>query len=372
MRLDRMTLRPLRGSVIRLPRRLAWWSGTFSPDCRRLALSGLRGGRIVVVDLAAGRVARRLSVGGGAAVGTVAWPEADRLVAVTTAGRFVAVSLPGGQAREVHRERAHWFTTQRTTLGLIALATPRGRVGPAALLLARPDGSALRVPLARILAGTKRGGRPGWVRRQLAPALAVDEIAGRAYVVAAHRELAAEVDLATGAVTYHPFGGRASAAKGVARGALREATWLGNGLIAVSGEDRRDRRDWRGAWRRGELPTRIEPFGLRLVDTRTWTARTLNPWLRWHVRAGSVLLAADALPLTPARSHATGLVAYSIDGRRLFTRFRGDERIGLWGAVWPYAHLTVRGRRRKLVVDLRSGRTVRVFPGTTWPFPLTA
>jgi hypothetical protein len=372
-RLDRLTLRPIRGSTIRLPDRLAWWGGTFSPDCERLAIPGLRGGRILVIDLDSVRVVQRLSAGGRAPAGTIAWPVADRLVALTASGRFVAVSLPGGRHREIHRERAHWFITQRTALGLAALAVPRGRVGAATLLLARPDGSALPVSLPRVLAGTDRARRPGWVRRQLTPALAVDETAARAYVVAAHRPLVAAVDLLSGAVSYHRFGPqtrRARAAKGVGRGAHREATWLGNGLLAVSGEDRSDRRDWRRAWRRGELPTRIDPFGLRLIDTTTWTARTLNPLLRWYVRAGPVLLGADAVPVTPRRSRASGLVAYGLDGRPLFERFRENARIGLWGAVWPYAHLTVRGRRKKLVIDLRTGRTVRVLAGTAWPFPL--
>ena len=76
-------------------------------------------------------------------------------------------------------------------------------------------------------------------------------------------------------------------------------------------------------------------------------------------------------PRRRAVSRATGLVAYALDGRRLLHPFpRATSAWACWGAVWPYAHLTVRGRRRKLVVDLRSGRTVRVLRGTTWPFPL--
>ena len=365
MRLDRRTLRPLRGSQIRLPRGIGWWDASFSPDCRRLAIAGRRRGEIVIVNLETARIAARLRIGGRLAPYGIEWPVANRLIAFSgsyLAPRFVTVSIPDGQVVGVHTERAQWFATQGTALGVVALGAPTRRVGAARLLLARPDGSALRVTLDRVPAGTERlRRRPGWARRQFLPGLAVDEATARAYVVAAHRQLVAVVDLTSGAVTYHPFAsgsGRASAAKGVLRGAYREASWLGNGMLAVSGEDRRD-------------PTLVRPFGLRLVDTATWSTRILNPLLRWYVRAGPVLLGSDVLPAPPRRSRrATGLVAYTLDGRRLFTRFQGDERVGLWGAVWPYAHLTIRGRRRKLVVDLRSGRTVRVFPGTTWPFPL--
>ena len=323
------------------------------------------------MNLESGRVTARLRIGGRPAAYGIAWPVAQRLIAFSgsyLAPRIVTISIPDGQTVGVHEERAEWFATQPTALGVVALGAPSRRVGPARLLLARPDGSALRVSLDQVPAGTERlRRRPGWARRQFLPALAVDEAGARAFVVAAHRRLVAEVDLTSGALTYHPFAsgsGRASAAKGVLRGAYREASWLGNGMLAVSGEDRRDPTDHRD-------PTLIKPFGLQLLDTATWTTKVLNPLLRWYVRAGPVLLGSDVLPFPPIRSRATGLVVYSLDGRRLFTRFRGNARVGFWGAVWPYAHLTVRGRRRKLVVDLRSGRTVRVLPGTTWPFPLT-
>jgi hypothetical protein len=77
---------------------------------------------------------------------------------------------------------------------------------------------------------------------------------------------------------------------------------------------------------------------------------TLHRSLRWFLQAGDALVGAEA-----------GLVAYEFDGRRRFDRFQGNERIGLWGAAWPYAYVTVRRpHKRTYVVDLRSGRTANV------------
>jgi hypothetical protein len=196
--------------------------------------------------------------------------------------------------------------------------------------------------------------------------LAVDEGAARAYVVAANEPLVAEVDLLGGAVTYHDLrggsAGSATASKGLSYGAYRTARWVGPGTIALSGEETRLRPDWRRAVRRGKLPATIDPYGLRLVRLDDWTVSTLNPSLRWFAQTGDALVGADVLPVTQDRSKATGLVAYGVDGRRRLARFAGDERIGLWGAAWPYAYVTSWRPRRAYVVDLRSGRTVNAMP----------
>jgi hypothetical protein len=227
------------------------------------------------------------------------------------------------------------------------------------------------VPLARIRAGFAWGRRRDSLGRELTPGLAVDEGSGRAYVVAANLPLVAEVDLLNGTVAYHELRGgprTATASKGLSYGASRFARWVGPGTIAVSGEETRTRRNWRGAWERGELPTKIDPYGLRLIRTADWTVDTIHPSLRWFAFTGEALVGADAVPVSLDRSRATGLVAYGLDGRRRFGRFRGNERIGLWGAAWPYAYVTVRRpHRRTYVIDLRSGRTAKVLPTVRLP-----
>ena len=82
--------------------------------------------------------------------------------------------------------------------------------------------------------------------------ICVDHEGGRLFVVGARGLLVAEVALASGEVTYHPLG--ASAAKGNTDVWWRQAVWVGNGRIAVTGE----------RFRPGRSP---EPFCVRKIVT---------------------------------------------------------------------------------------------------------
>jgi hypothetical protein len=376
---DRRTLRPRAGIRVELPRGVSGWNFAFSPGCDAVALPGRRRGRIALIDLDRGRRAGTVSVGGRAGAGLIAWPRPDRLTAFAgpyPASRLVTLSLPDGRIVAAERVGGQTFASEATTLGMVAVAGPRKRIGPATLVRATPDGGFLRATLTQIRAGFEWANRRRLLGRQLVPGLAVDEASGRAYVVAANEPLVAEVDLTSGAVTYHGLSGHgaagATASKGLAYGAYRTARWVGEGTIAVSGEEMRARRDWRRALKRGELPTVLDPYGLRLIHTADWTVDTLHPSLRWFLQAGDALMGADDLPISLDRTRATGLVGYGLDGRRRFLRFPGDERIGLWGAAWPYAYATVRRpRKRTYVIDVRSGRTANVLPTVRLPVILS-
>ena len=65
-------------------------------------------------------------------------------------------------------------------------------------------------------------------------------------------------------------------------GSERSARWLGNGLLAVSGLDRD--------------ATSTKPAGLRLVDVRDRTSRTIDPTATSFTVAGGVLLVENAEP----------------------------------------------------------------------------
>jgi hypothetical protein len=367
-RIGRRTLRPLPAPRIPLPSGIYGWSRAFSPTCDAVALAG-RPGRILLVDLERGRRIGTASVGTRSAVAQVAWPRPDRLIALVgpyRAPRMVTFSVPDLRIVSSRRLAGQTGSSEATSLGLVALAAPRDRIGSATLALARPDGGLLQVPLPRIRAGLDFGDPRRLLGRQLTPGLAVDEAGGRAYVVAANEPLVAEVDLASGAVSYHALRGRGGttgspmAAKGLEYGAYRTARWVGAGTIAVAGEVTRTRRDWRRAARRGQPVTRIDPHGLRLIRIADWSMTTLNPLLRWFAWAGDALLGMNSVSVSLGDSTATGLVAYGTDGTRRFTRFRDIGRGWLRGAAWPYAYVTARGPKRTYVVDVRTGRTVNV------------
>jgi hypothetical protein len=360
----RRTLRARPSPRIPLPSGVYGVSWAFSPACDAVALGGYRG-RVLLVDLERGRRMRYLSLGGSSTVSQVAWPRPDRLMALAgpfDSPRAVTVSIPAGRVVASRRIGGRPLAGEATPLGIAILVAPGDRIGTATLVLANPDGGLLRVPLPRIRAGFDEVS-PLRLARQITPGLAVDAAGGRAYLVAANEPLVAEVDLASGAATYHELRGGgadsgAMAAKGLAFGALRTARWIGEGMIAVSGELTRTRSDSRRAARRLQTVTRTDPYGLRLIRTADWTATTLNPLLKSFTLAGDLLLGMNGDPAALTGAEATGLVAYGSDGRRRFTRFRGAGRAWLRDVAWPYAYVREISPRRTLVVDLRKGRTV--------------
>ena len=364
-RIGRRTLRARPVPQIPLPTGVYGSSWDFSPTCDAVALGGHRG-RVLVVDLERGRRMGTLSLGSRSAVTQVAWPRPDRLTGLTgpfRAARVVTVSVPTGRVVSSRRLGGRPWASEATPLGVVVLAAPGDRIGSATLVLAKPDGGMLRVSLPRIRAGFHQVG-PRRLARQVIPGLAVDATAGRAYTVAANEPLVAEVDLASGAVSYHELrggGGAAAAslaAKGLAYGAYRTARWIGDGTIAVSGEVTRTRPDRRRSARRQRTVTRTDPYGLRLISTGDWTATALNPLFHSFTLAGGRLLGMNADPASLGGAAATGLVVYGTDGRRRFMRFRGQGRAWLREVAWPYAYVREISPRRTLVVDLRTGRTV--------------
>ena len=361
----RRTLRARPSPRIPLPAGVYGVSWAFSPACEAVALGGYSGW-VVLVDLERGRRLGGLALGGRSTVSQVAWPRPDRLMALAgpfESPRAVTVSVQGGRILASRPVGGRPWVSEAAPLGIAILAAPGDRIGAATLVLANPDGGLMRVPLPRIRAGFDEVG-PTRMARQITPGLAVDAAGGRAYVVAANEPLVAEVDLASGAATYHQLRGDRGAAagpvaaKGLAFGAFRTASWIGDGTIAVSGELTRTRPERRGPARWLRTATRTDPYGLRLINTADWTATTLNPLLNSFTVAGDLLLGMNGEPAALGGADATGLVAYGRDGRRRFARFRGAGRAWLREVVWPYAYVREISPRRTLVVDLRDGRTV--------------
>jgi hypothetical protein len=357
-RFEPRTLRPRPSPRIPVPLRVVAADTAFSPACDAVALR-VGSGRVVLIDLERGRRST-LTLGDRPAVGRLAWPRADRLSGITgpfPSQRIVTVSVPDGRVVADHRVGGRPWVSEATSLGMVALAGRSDRIGPVTLALATPDGGMLRARLTEIRAGYQDRG-PRAHARVVTPGLAVDEAGGRAYVVAAKELLVAEVDLASGAVTYHDLqpAGRAAgpvarAADRVPSGPYRIARWLGDGTIAVAGGDVRPKRSGRRHPSRGLPAPRIDPDGLRLIRTDDWSVTTLDPLVADFRLAGGALAGMRWV-------RATGLAVYGADGSDVFARTPGSLPIGLVGAAWPYAYVTAKAPRRTRVVDLRTGRTV--------------
>jgi hypothetical protein len=254
---------------------------------------------------------------------------------------------------------------------LVLLRTPMGRIGTPGLLVMGADGGVRTVELGRIQAGFQDP--PGWDRPgaygvSRDAGLAVDPAGGRAFVVAAGATVA-EVDLAGLGVTYRHLRQPGSllrrlahwlvppAEAKLAAGTWRAACWLGGRSLAVWGTDARVTGDTPAEY---ESDTR--PSGLKLVDTRTWTVRTLAPGgtgVRW--RAGRLLAFGTTWDATAQRDRGTGLTVYG-PGNQPPQHLLGDRPVleAYLDGDLVYASVDNGGEQPGYaVVSLREGRVLR-------------
>jgi hypothetical protein len=163
----------------------------------------------------------------------------------------------------------------------------------------------------------------------------------------------AQVELASGGVSYHSLG--AGASKGNLDIWLRHAAWAGEGRILVSGERHRAARG------RGKAPVPV-PFGVRAIDTGDWSITTLDPRPNvMHVSGDTVLAHGTRWFARGRPPEHTGLLAFDAAGRRAYTRFRGQEVVML-GSRGHRAYAWVRRTRTLHVIDVRDGRTLNEVP----------
>jgi hypothetical protein len=352
VRLDRRTLAPVSKRRVLVGKGVGAWA--LSPDGRRLAVGAEEALGVRIVD--AVRMRRLGSIGTrNGQVRALAWLTPKRVVGAEETGIFIVDPV----ARRLVSARAtegQVVGAARTANALVLLLAPDDGIGPTTLATLSADGAYRTVVLNQISAGWRyptQADEPLGEHRH--PGLAVDAVGGRAYVVGGG-EPVAEVDLGSLAVSYHqptrPISllGRLrnwlepeAQAKGPLLGSSRRALWLGNGRLAVTGEDGRPASDG----------VAMHPAGLTLVDTRTWSFETVQPDATAATAAGGTLLAwAGGWPDLPA----IGLRGYDLDG---------DERFHLFGAhcvtvleqvderVFVDTHLGMRA------VDARTGSVAR-------------
>src|SRR6187200_2951149 len=255
-RFSRTSLAPS-SQAVKLGHNGGAWS--FSPDESLVALAGAAPLEIRIVDVARMHLDKVLSLPRDfarppeePAVTSLAWPTERRILALVEWGawRHALVVIDPFERRIVSREAIEGtlLALARTQEGLALLLAPIGRIGPARLLLVDSAGDQRSMALADVPAGLETIDPQRSVQRLAIPALAVDPAGGRVLVVPAAGPVA-EVDLASGRVGYHDVHepvsllGRlrnwlepAAEAK-TAEGPERQAVWVGDHLVAVSGQD---------------------------------------------------------------------------------------------------------------------------------------
>jgi hypothetical protein len=324
------------------------WPSDRSPDGARIALArgDVRDG-IRIVDMRRMRTVRAFAIGAGHPQ-ALAWVAPRKLV-VAANGLVVAAVDPVTGKRLWQRMLPMFFQrVARASGGFVFLSSPaddvQNTIGKTTLTTVSWNGVVRSVLLDRIVTGLREPDESTPLGTQRLAGLAVDVAGNRAVVVGAG-EPVAEVDLTTLAVTYH--GGTRTLSK-LLDGPTREATWLPNGTVAVTGYDGHVGKDANGNMTESETPA-----GLWILDPRDWSARMVDPSADSLEVAGRTLVAYSW-------SSGAGVRVYGADGTPRLQALSGaveDVQIG-GNMAFAATGSTLN------VVDLGSGRVVSRKPYT--------
>jgi hypothetical protein len=364
--LDPGTLGPLERRFVQLSGGV--WSPVLAVDGARVALGGRGNEGIRIVDVAhMMRLSRVARASPDRSLVPIDWPLRRRLLALEfewMQGPSVShvqdlLVIDPVASRVVARRPLDGWAIQTIQVGrrVVLLLQPAVGIGPARLAVVGPDGAVRIAILRSVLAGSDEESSEGGQARNLLrmPALAVDPDSRRAFVVPGGTHVV-EVQLATLEVSDHELSAPASLlsrlrdwlepaadAKAPPIGPLREAQWLGNGLLASTG--------WNG----------LRPAGISLIDVERDTVRTIDEaGARFSFEGGILLAYGDY-------SSSDGIRAYSLGGDALWKVLEG-EAIGEVRVLGGRVYVELASGRTPLVAvfDLASGTEIK---RVTAPFP---
>jgi hypothetical protein len=284
------------------------------------------------------------------------WIRADRLLALTRnnvggSTIFVIDAVHRRVIRRVPLSQRPLYGVAQFSGGMVVLlgdglsldeqdAAHAGH-DPAAVGVVDGEGTLRSISVESVFAGYIENSE-GLIEERR-PGFAVDLSTRRAFVVDGGFSVAV-IDLDKLSVSYHRESTRALAKFAV--GPARVARWLGNGMLAVAGADYH-----------GEPGT---PAGLRLIDTRTWTWRVVDPNVA-SVEVGRGVLAGTDDPFGAGPRH------YSVYGSDGSFRFSVDvpalQSLAVQGS---YAYVC-RGRGLMRVLNARTGAVLHRYRSSTLP-----
>jgi hypothetical protein len=348
---DPVSLRPLAATSLSL--NFHWGDFAYSPDGSLLALSRNDAPELRFVRLGRLQLAGAIRFSNGNFVHPVAWLSQHMLLALLESSPAQVLAIDPSTRKVIWQQPIGGTAlhVERSPNGLVVLAAPADTIGPATIAAIGADGSVRSVVIDQVSAGFLHNeGSSNPVGKIRSPGLAVDAAGSYAYVVGAGEPIA-QVDLASMSVTYH--GGLRSLAKAVS-GPRREATWLGNGLLAVAGTESSIRTD-----SHGDPQQSTTPSGLLLLDTRTWASRVLQTNASRAIAVGDSLLAYTSnYDSTTSDRGGSGLTIYRLDGT-LALHLLDQEPISYVQAQRDLAYVWLPDRNgHLLVVDPTSGRTL--------------
>ncbi|MBA2383134.1 MAG: hypothetical protein H0V68_00505 [Actinobacteria bacterium] len=384
---DPISLKTLPGRKAPLGTHRGAWS--FSHDRSVLAIADYKKSELRFIDARRMRVLGDLRLSGGGTAWLLSWVRPDRLLAVVGGEQATQLVVVNPRTRAVVRRTELppgpvWSSaTTGVTGGLVLLLGADGAFEPTRVAVVDADGGVRVATVSQILIGTvwkeREGESPVGDIRQ--PGLAVDPSGGRAFLIGAGAPVA-EIDLATLDVSYHEVSepisllGRlrhwlepAAQAK-VLTGPTRYARWVSDDLIAVAGSDRST---WKDA--QGKEQYRARAAGVRLIDTRTWTVRTLNAdATSFQTGSGVVFAMGGSWDSSTQTRDGVGIAAYDLNGRERYRLHTGEN---VWlnvAASLGYIYLGGEGERVE-IVDLATGAILRRLDRVSseaWPDLLAA
>ncbi len=379
VRLDPLTLRrqrqqgPLLGDHVSL---------AVSPDHSVLAAGSDDHGDLVLLDLQSMRRIGGVKVGvasdGQGDVQYLGWLGRGRIFAAAVGTGPLAAPQPDYAVAAIVDAARHRVLARRPLPGspfayaragdqAVLLTMPWRGPGAARLSVFGAAGRLRSVRLARIEAFRccPAGAGPGAYVRQRQPGLAVDPAGDRAFVIGGGEPIAV-VDLKTLAVRYHRWPavtGSPPVTRTFSRqvgnayaqaGPRRAAAWLGQGRIAVCGED-----DLPPHPSQAQAPaqiTPVRPAGLEIIDTRRWQARLIAPLADEFAAAGGLVFPLDDQDYGPAVQ--LGLTGYRPDGQAVLHLLDRRFADGVYG---PFGHLAYAGAGPTIaIIDLAGRRVLRL------------
>jgi hypothetical protein len=365
---DPITLRKLPGRKVPLGDHIGSWA--FSAERGVLAVASRCDpgpSEIRFVNGRAMRVFGDLPIPPGTGcVSALAWLRSDRLLAVVGSSNGSQIEIVDPLGRRLLRRTALLSTPWRasqTRDELVLLLGSDGSFAPARVATVDAEGTLRVVTVDRVLVGgiVDRTG-DHYRSRTISPGFAVDPDSRRAFLIPAAGPVA-EIDLATLSVSYHELDrpsllGRlvrwlepAAEAK-LIEGPVREAGWLGDGMIGVSGVNYSLARN-----AAGEEVVLASPVGLKLIDTRSWSSRMLNPQASAFGAAPGLVIAQGGF-WDPGQDRATGpgLVAFGLDGGVRWRLHPGEYR---WMDVVGDLGYTYTAEGRAEVIEIATGLIVK-------------
>jgi hypothetical protein len=275
VRMDSLTLKPF-GPSLDLSGNA---TTAYSPDYRRLALGYPEPAKLEFVDVERMTSLATLDLGVDGWINYLSWELGYLFAVVDGADRAVVTIDPvGGRVLARHRIEGAILDVKRgADQQVVVLVAPSEGIGQLRLAVVGGKGMTT-TPIPGFVGGWESEQKDDQVRtRQRVPALVVDEVGQRALVVSGRA--VAEISLNDLAIEQHTLSEPVSllgrlrdwleptAHAKLVDGPWRNGTWIGDGLLAISGEDYSSE---------GGRHHHADPAGISIVDTRDWSVRTID------------------------------------------------------------------------------------------------